>query len=429
MTVIIQLLLGLLYIAKFATAQLVFAHWMLDEAYSFAQSDWENDMASARSIGIDGFALNMNANDYEASKLFDAYAAAATFSNPDFKLFISFDMSYTWSVSDMISIVVAHAGSPAQFQWKGDVLVSTYSGDTGSYANDAFWSGFKSGLADQGVSISLAPAFTTFRDPSLASSLLSTYPSIDGFMNWWSWPNDVLANLTTDTDVAYQSAMKQRTGPYIMAVSPWQYKDLSADQNWVEYSDTLWNYRWQQALQIKPDIVEIVTWNDYGESHYIADLNSNINIGNATYVDGQDHSPWRTVAQYYISWYKTDTQPTITEDQVVFWYRKNPKGAVCTGGVTAPPRNANFPADEVFALAMVATDATVTLDIGSSHAEFTAHGNEVSLGSVPFPAEDSQIPYFQILSSGVKVKDGYGSVYVEQTCTDYNFNPFVGMIA
>ena len=64
-------------------------------------------------------------------------------------------------------------------------------------------------------------------------------------------------------------------------------------------------------VQIKPEIIEIITWNDYGESHYIADLNSNINIGNATYVNGQDHSPWRKIAQYYISWYKSGTQPTI----------------------------------------------------------------------------------------------------------------------
>lgn len=145
-------------------------------------------------------------------------------------------------------------------------------------------------------------------------------------------PADVLANLTTDTDVAYQQAISARTGPYIMGVSPWQYKDTSDDQDWVEYSDTLWNYRWQQAseslsfhvrstivllfffckVDIQPDIVEIITWNDYGESHYIADVLSNINIGTITYVDGQDHAPWRDVAEYYISWYKNGVQPTIT---------------------------------------------------------------------------------------------------------------------
>ena len=42
------------------------------------------------------------------------------------------------------------------------------------------------------------------------------------------------------------------------AVSPWQFKNLGGDQDWVELSDTLWDYRWLQAINdVKPDIVEI----------------------------------------------------------------------------------------------------------------------------------------------------------------------------
>jgi glucan endo-1,3-alpha-glucosidase len=101
----------------------------------------------------------------------------------------------------------------------------------------------------------------------------------------------------------------------------------------VELSDTLWNYRWQQAVNdVKPDIVEIgiltsifeilklttftrsVTWNDYGESHYISDINPNVNLGSQApfYVDGFVHSNWRDVARYYISYFKKGTAPTIT---------------------------------------------------------------------------------------------------------------------
>jgi glucan endo-1,3-alpha-glucosidase len=49
-------------------------------------------------------------------------------------------------------------------------------------------------------------------------------------------------------------------------VSPWQFKDLTGAGSWVELSDTLIKYRWEQAINtVKPDIVEIITWNDYGE--------------------------------------------------------------------------------------------------------------------------------------------------------------------
>jgi glucan endo-1,3-alpha-glucosidase len=49
------------------------------------------------------------------------------------------------------------------------------------------------------------------------------------------------------------------------AISPWQFKDIGSD-GWVQLSDTLIKYRWEQAINtVKPDIVEIITWNDYGE--------------------------------------------------------------------------------------------------------------------------------------------------------------------
>lgn len=84
----------------------------------------------------------------------------------------------------MVTIVAAHATSANTFKWNNNVLVSTYSGE--SYGN-AFWASFKSALAAKGITVTLAPAFTSYRDPSLASSLLSNFPSIDGFFNWWSW--------------------------------------------------------------------------------------------------------------------------------------------------------------------------------------------------------------------------------------------------
>lgn len=50
-----------------------------------------------------------------------------------------------------------------------------------------------------------------------------------------------------------------------LAVSPWQFKELGDGQDWVEQCDTLWKYRWEQAVHdVEPDIIEILTWNDYG---------------------------------------------------------------------------------------------------------------------------------------------------------------------
>ena len=253
-------------------------------------------------------ALNIAGNDYEVAKIDLAYAAAEA---AGFKLFYSFDMGYSWDAATIATIVAKHASSASTYRWNNQVLVSTFAGE--SYGN-AFWASVKTNLAAKGITISLAPAFTSYRDPAQANTLLSNFPSIDGFFNWWSWyvyfcvylrlpcahaalsrPADTNTLLTTDTDLAYQKAVKTRTGPYIMcaffsvaflchspclprcyslieiAVSPWQFKELGGGNNWVEQSDTLWKYRWEQAINtVKPDIVEIVTWNDYGERSELA---------------------------------------------------------------------------------------------------------------------------------------------------------------
>ncbi|KZP15020.1 glycoside hydrolase family 71 protein [Athelia psychrophila] len=413
--------------AKVVQAQTVFAHFMVQNSYSYAQSDWTTDMKSAQAIGIDGFALNMGREtpNYENAKVNDAYAAAEALG---FKLWISFDMSNAgWTEADMVSLVTAHAGSSAAYKWKGKPLVSTYSGES---QGESFWSSFKSTLSSAGVNIVLAPAFTTYRDPANASSLLSTFPSIDGFFNWWSWPADTNSLLTTATDLAYQKAIAPRGGPYIMAVSPWQFKNIDGLGDWVELSDTLWNYRWQQAVNdVKPDIVEIITWNDYGESHYISDINYNVNIGTEeeAYVYGFDHSHWRDVAQYYIKYFKTGSAPAVTSDQIVFWYRGFPKAITCSTGTR--PRNADFPADAVFALAMLTKPANVSLYIGSKETTFYA-GAGLTMGSVPFPTEDKQVPYIVINRGSTQVASGYGAVHINQTgCTYYNMNPWVGRVS
>ena len=130
---------------------------------------------------IDLAALNGAVNDFATANITEAYTAAEA---AGFKLFYSCDMSYTWQQSDVVSLISKHAKSPSTMLWEGNLLVSTYSGE--SYG-DSFFAGVKSTLAAQGITISLAPAFTTYRDPSKTSSLLSTFPSIDGFFNWWSW--------------------------------------------------------------------------------------------------------------------------------------------------------------------------------------------------------------------------------------------------
>jgi glucan endo-1,3-alpha-glucosidase len=84
----------------------------------------------------------------------------------------------------MVNIVANHANSSSMVTFGGSVLVSTFAG---SNYTDSFFSGFKSALASKGINITLAPAFIDYRFSNDADRLLSDFPSIDGFFNWFSW--------------------------------------------------------------------------------------------------------------------------------------------------------------------------------------------------------------------------------------------------
>ena len=91
--------------------------------------------------------------------------------------------------------------------------------------------------------------------------------------------------------------------------------------------DLLFYRRWLEILQIKPRFVEIVTWNDYGESHYIADSEpDHSDDGSSAWATGYPHAGWRIITQAYIAAYKSGASaPTVTSEYVVYWYRGFPK--------------------------------------------------------------------------------------------------------
>lgn len=84
---------------------------------------------------------------------------------------------------------------------------------------------------------------------------------VDGYFSWDMWPVGA-SNISTDTDNAY----KATGASYMMGVCPWFFTDLPGyGKSWVWRGDGLWSQRWEQVLDVLPEFVEIVTWNDFGE--------------------------------------------------------------------------------------------------------------------------------------------------------------------
>lgn len=266
---------------------------------------------------------------------------------------------------------------------------------------------------------------------------------VDGYFSWDMWPAGA-ADMTTAADEAYAA-----TGAsYMMGVSPWFFTDLPAyGKSWVWRGDDLWSRRWEQVREVLPDFVEIVTWNDFGESHYVGPIyEPGVPQGPDTdalrYVRGMDHTPWLETLEYQIAAYKhafnpaAHPPPAVRADKIVYWYRRHPAragatdatGNNCPSPVNAFPYQAPAPiaevlADAVFAIALLAAPGSVAIAIGDGAAQ-TFDGLRAGINFVRMPFDGRTGVVSVTSSSGVS---GSGEEILAWPADGRaNFNAWVG---
>ncbi|KAJ7289549.1 glycoside hydrolase family 71 protein [Mycena rebaudengoi] len=414
----------------------VFAHFIVGIVASYVQSDWEADMNLAKAIGIDGFALNIGKDTYNDQQLGFAYAAAA---NVGFKVFISFDFSY-WTSSDvstMATYMQTYATQTGQFIYNNAAFVSSFVGDGYPYRTLESQSGV-----------------TLFACPNWQPGSFVSNSNADCGLAWnAAWPNTnnqpLDANITTTLDQQYISDLGSK--PYMMPVSPWfstHYGTDTYSKNWIFYSDWLYQSRWDEVLQVQPQFVEILTWNDFGESHYVGPLhgnNSPIYAGGPTgaelWVNGMPHDAWRDVAQVYISAFKSGAStPTVATDELVYYYRPNPKGTTCSDNVAPQPTGYQYDDDFVFVIALLKSAGTVTITFVStisfsvlSLTSFRSGSNAPKQFSLAAGVHTIAAPMGLgtqnfALSSSTASFNGNGGLQITNQCSVYNFNAYVGKV-
>ncbi|KIW68351.1 hypothetical protein PV04_04304 [Phialophora macrospora] len=364
-------------------AQSVFAHVIVGNTYGYTQDDWARDISIASNASIDGFALNIgyldtiNPGGFVQAQLDNVYQAADA---AGFQLFLSFDYAAqgAWDQNAVIKTINGYSSRPSQFHWEGKPLASTFEGP--DCAGD--WGYIKSQ-----TNCFFIPDFSSQGAIGAAAK-----PNVDGLLSWNAWPEGA-NDMTDGDDQAYVAALNGR--PYMMPVSPWFYTNLPQwSKNWLWRGDALWHDRWQQVAEIQPTFVEILTWNDWGESHYIGPLpptDSAIPTGAEPYVKTNSHDAWLKDLPHYIAKYKNMTRPD--ESHVTFWYRLNPSNSGFSGGTTCntPSYQTTFPpqecvADAVFFTAFVADNAvaTVNVTIGGATQSIMADTPGIFHSSVPF---------------------------------------------
>ncbi|KAH7020782.1 glycoside hydrolase [Microdochium trichocladiopsis] len=314
--------------------KLVVAHYMLGLTHLQTRKEWEADIHAARDMGIDGFALNIGRDDsWNLEQLDLAFRGEDALSTRQgFRLFLSFDMAdpgQPWSVEQVVRYITMFARRRSYLRARdGRAVVSTFEG-TG-------WADNWPDCEDAAQGIFLVPAWTSLGPQGVEKKL----DMIVGAFNWACWPEAGSKTMTADADEAYRRILGNDKA-YMMGASPWFYTNLPQySKNWAPTCTTLWFDRWAQVLAENPDLVQIVTWNDYGESSYLTTPprpggghprhRQIIVAGAERYVVECDHRAFGRVVRYFARMFKmglydgaADALALAREDEqcLVAWYR------------------------------------------------------------------------------------------------------------
>ncbi|KAG4442833.1 hypothetical protein IFR05_001714 [Cadophora sp. M221] len=359
-------------------AKAVFAHFMVSNSAKYTTADWENDINAAKAAHIDAFAMNFALNERTTDIALPAAFAAAD--RLGFSLFFSFDYAANGSFppTTVIKYINDYASRPSYYRYNGRPFVSTFEGPDAA----ADWKNIKASTGCHFV--------PDWSSKGAKDALAIGSGIVDGLFSWAGWPWGP-RDMDTYVDASYGEFLDNVFGGdgsdfshYMMPVSPWFYTNMPGfEKNWMWRGDSLWYDRWEQVKYLQPEFVQIITWNDWGESHYIGPLHMNEmdvfgeKAGNSpyNYVAGMPHDAWRQFLPYVIDTYKNNIS-TVTQEGITTWFRPNPvAGSPCSSGGTSGNTHTQFQVefppgeiaqDKVFYSAMLgsATGVTVTVSIG-----------------------------------------------------------------
>ncbi|EPS35046.1 putative alpha-1,3-glucanase [Penicillium oxalicum 114-2] len=392
----LYLLCSLAFIFCQVQARAVFAHFMVSNTEGYTVADWEAEMTLAFEAHIDAFALNIAANQpVNDHSLGNAFLAAE---NVGFYLFFSFDYAGNgpWAKADVIELIQFYKSPNVYYHYNSQPFVSTFEGP----ANAVDWVEVK-----KETGCFFAPDWSSL---GAMEAMKQADGVADALFSWAAWPNGPV-NMDTYTDASYINYLEGK--PYMMPVSPWFFTNMPGyDKNWLWRGDDIWFDRWNQALFLAPEFVEIISWNDFGESHYIGPIRAAddpladqtytaFDTGRSPYNYALDmpHDGWRIFLPYVIDTYKNNIS-TITQEGVTGWYRLNKAGACSSDGGTTGNTYSQLQVeywpyeivqDKIFYSALLGSGADVLVsvggaDLGASWTSTPSGGIGIYHGSVSF---------------------------------------------
>jgi len=385
----------------------VFMHHIVGNTYPYTQGDWQSDIQQLQAKGVDALALNVGFDYWQRDQVASAYNAAQALGT-GFKLFISYDFTaLPCDVGSVVDWVNRYAGHPNQFRVDGRPLISSFLGEC---LGNGGWAAVKSQTGG-------------YLMPFLAGleGNFGAWPSLDSWMCWGcAWPNGNTDKTTAD-DWFY---INQLGGRYATTVSNWMFAHHNYKNMYQRGDEHLINNRWEQVVGMRDQLtfLEIVTWNDFGESDYFGPIKGAMPAG-TTWAEGFPHTAWFDMSQYYITAFKTGSYPAITQDVIYYWSRPHPTFATAYADGLPPPSGFDWAEDFLWAAVFSTAQASVTLKMGGSQQTFAVGPGVTKL---KIPTAPGQITVAMVRN---------GQTIIDQTPNDftfitnpalYNYNAYVG---
>lgn len=478
---LISALSALAFIAQpstLADPRLVFAHyvvWNADYAKSIdgdPVKGYMRDIQEAQAAGIDGFALDLGAwssRPYYIPNVDNMFEAAARL-NTGFHLFYSADFaSRELTAADVRAVLRRYLDNPRwapyYFRYHGRPVLSTFSGDleAGVGAENVTW--WKNNLigplragtepGDQ-PKTGLTPidpfVLPTFFVRAKGAPEVPVYEDVlnapkSSYNAWWGQVVDGLyywgiagipqspyvdargSNQSTITSSQAYARVAHENGKLYMGLCApqfWQCKGKTVQRRYYEYQGGIgMRAKWMSMIQVeKPELVEIVTWNDFYEATYWSPIDDPVKTGGVHAPLGffKSHAGALELLKYYIQWYKTGRQPAIHRDTIYWFYRTHPKDAVAPNDPDGPVTGLYGPvADNIYVTCNLTAPAILTVNTGG-------HTQTIN---VPAGSTDVAVPFtpgpqtFALSRHGRTILQGTGDS-IDQTIERYNFNYSTG---
>ncbi|EKG13545.1 Glycoside hydrolase family 71 [Macrophomina phaseolina MS6] len=299
-------------------------------------------------MGLDGFALNIgDPTQPFVRRTLDSMFNYTRDRHPKFKHFFSLDL---WAaggagkrLEDYDGLLRDFMGHAAyQKGANGFPFVSTF-GDGGTTKD--VWLAWREKWANK---VYLVPDFDQTQGYYEAAPGWWSHwgDVVDGLFSWestWPWAG---ARSTADAslDQAVAAGARQRKKAYMMGLSLLQYKNAYGARVWRAGEDLL-PQRMTSILAMSPppDYVELLTWNDGPESHYVGSLwpEQNGDREPAAYANGAaPHTALQPLLASFIAAYKAGRGPAamrppqLTPARPVvgaIWYKPVSSQTLCPG--------------------------------------------------------------------------------------------------